>query len=175
MRFAGIWSFENGGQVGAGLNCTFYWTPCTVVTERMEPANRQSWLRVAVLIGAVYVLVGVVFALPSGHVRGWRLAAWIVSGVAYAIHLWYERIWSQRSCVRAALDVGIAAALGALGLAVAANIHAQSVATSNQQQQRLALALVAWPLITGVPAFLAGLGAGALLARLSRRGTSVPN
>ena len=141
----------------------------------MEPANRQYWLRVAVLIGAVYVLVGVVFALPSSNVRGWRLAAWVVSGVAYAIHLWYERIWLRRSCVRAALDVAIAAALGALGLAVAANIHAQSVGSTHQQQQRLALALVAWPLITGLPAFLVGLFAGALLGKLSRRGTPVAN
>src|SRR5450759_888224 len=31
-----------------------------------------------------------VFALPADHVHAWRLAAWMVSGVAYAAHIGYE-------------------------------------------------------------------------------------
>ena len=52
---------------------------------------RQPWLRVALLLGAVYLLIGTVFPVPANHVRVWRLAAWVVSGVAFAVHIGYER------------------------------------------------------------------------------------
>jgi hypothetical protein len=115
------------------------------------------------------MLVGILFALPSNNVRAWRLAAWMVSGVAYAMHVRYECLRLCNSLLVAALHVALAAALGALGLAVAANIHALSVGTSSQHPRFLVVALLAWPVITGVPAFLVGLGASALLVRLSRR------
>ena len=136
----------------------------------MNATRRQSWLRAALLVGTVYALVGIVFALPASHVRAWRLAAWVVSGVAYAIHVGYERFRLRNSSLTAALHVALAAALGALGLAVGAIIHSLSATTTNQHQRLLLVALVAWPVITGVPAFLIGLGASGLLARLSRRG-----
>ena len=61
--------------------------------------------------------------------------------------------------------VAFAAALGAFGLAVGANIHSLSVGSTNQQRQLLLLSLGIWPMITALPAFLVALGAGALLAR----------
>jgi hypothetical protein len=64
----------------------------------------------------------------------------------------------------------LAAALGALGLAVGAIIHARSAGTPSQHQQLLLVALAVWPVITGVPAFLVGLGASGLLTRWSRHG-----
>jgi hypothetical protein len=54
--------------------------------------------------------------------------------------------------------------LGAFGLAAAANIHALIAGTGNQRL--LALALVIWPIITGVPAFIVALAAAAGLARI---------
>ena len=60
-------------------------------------------------------------------------------------------------------DRSNAFALGAFGLAAAANIHALRTGTGNQSL--LALALVIWPIITGVPAFVAALLAAAALAR----------
>ena len=68
-----------------------------------------------------------------------------------------------------AVPLTAAAALGALGLAVGAIVHSLSATTTGQHQRLLLVALVAWPVITGVPAFLVGLGASGLLARLSRR------
>ena len=123
----------------------------------MDTKRRQSWLLAVVIVGAVYAVVGVVFALPASPVRAWRLAAWVVSGFAYAIHVGYECFWLGNSSRSAALHVALAAALGALGLAVGAIIHAVSASTTIEHQRLLLLALVAWPVITGVPAFLVGL------------------
>jgi hypothetical protein len=47
---------------------------------------------------------------------------------------------------------------------VAANIHARTVHTGNQRL--LALALVIWPIIAGVPAFLVALATAAVLSRV---------
>ena len=135
----------------------------------MEATRRQPWFRIVVLVGTAYALVGIVFALQSNNARAWRLAAWAVSGVAYAMHVGYECLRLRNSSLVAALHVALAAAFGALGLAVAANIHALSVGTTSHHQRLLVVALVAWPIITGVPAFLVGLGASGLLMRLSRR------
>jgi hypothetical protein len=136
----------------------------------MDPTSRRSWLPAVVLVGAGYALIGIVFALPASYVHAWRLAAWGVSGVAYATHLAYELFRLRNSCLFAALHVALAAALGALGLAVGAIIHARSVGTPSQHQQLLLVALAVWPVITGVPAFLVGLGASGLLTRWSRHG-----
>ena len=135
----------------------------------MDATRRQSWFRAVLLVGAVYALVGILFALPASHVQAWRLAAWGVSGVAYAIHVGYERFRLRNLSLSAALHVALAAALGALGLALGAIVHSLSVTTTSQHQRLLLVALVAWPVITGVPAFLLGLGASGLLARWSRR------
>jgi nitrate reductase NapE component len=56
----------------------------------------------------------------------------------------------------------MAVALGALALAVAANIHALRTGTGNQYF--LALALVIWPIMAGVTAFVVALIAAAGLA-----------
>jgi|ERR1051325_6062974 hypothetical protein len=135
----------------------------------MQATHRQSWFRAVLLVGAVYALVGITFALPTSHARAWRLAAWVVSGVAYAIHAGYERCWLRNSSLSTALHVALAAALGALGLAIGALVHSQSISTTSQHQRLLLIALVAWPVITGVPAFLVGLVASGLLGRLARR------
>jgi hypothetical protein len=136
----------------------------------MRATHRQSWLSAVILLGAVYALVGIVFAWPTSHVHAWRLAAWAVSGAAYAIHIGYEHFRLRNSSFSAALHVALAVALGAFGLAVGAIVHSLSVTTTPQHQRLLLIALVAWPVIVGVPAFLVGLVASRLLARLSRRG-----
>jgi hypothetical protein len=138
----------------------------------VQATHRQSWFWAVLLVGALYALVGITFALPASHARAWRLAAWIVSGVAYAIHVGYERCWLRNSSLSSALHVALGAALGALGLAIGAIAHSLSVNTTSQHQRLLLIALAVWPVITGVPAFLVGLGASGLLGRLSRRGNA---
>ena len=119
----------------------------------------------AALFGAWYALVGITFAVPSTHVRAWRLGAWIVSAMAYAVHMAYERFRLRNSPSSSALHVAFGVALGALGLAVGANIHSLSAGSTNQQHQLLLLSLVIWPVITALPAFLVALAANIILTR----------
>ena len=119
------------------------------------------------LIGMVYLVAGV--ALPNPPASDptqlvWRLAAWVISAAAFAIHIGLEHFRLQSSPYRTALHVAAAVALGGFGLAVAANIHALTAGTGNQRL--LALALVIWPIMTGLPAFVVALGVAAVLARV---------
>jgi hypothetical protein len=41
----------------------------------MAAYNRLSWLVAMMLAGLTYGFIGIVFAIPSSHVRLWRLAA----------------------------------------------------------------------------------------------------
>jgi hypothetical protein len=133
----------------------------------MDTSRRRPWIRAAFLVGVVYVLIGRGFAAPTTHVHVWRLAAWVVSGAAFAAHIWYEHFKLRHSPRSLAWHVALAVALGACGLAVAGALHSLS-ATSGIRPSWL-LALVAWPVITALPAFLVALVAGAVLARLPRR------
>jgi len=118
------------------------------------------------LIGAVYCITGIVLALPSNQVRTWRLAAWVISAVVYTAHIAYEQVRLANPSRATALHTALAAAIGAFGLAVAANVHEVWVGSSYRRS--LALALVAWPALTAIPAFLVALLVTAALARIRR-------
>ena len=131
--------------------------------------SRRSWVGPSVLLGIGYALVGILFALPTTHVRAWRLAAWAVSAVGYAAHIAYERFRLRNSPGSAALHVALAAALGAFGLAVGANVHALFAGSVSRHRQLLLLSLAIWPVITALPAFLVALGANGVLGRVLER------
>ena len=131
----------------------------------MGESPRRTWVRAVVLLGIGYALVGIVFAVPTSHVRAWRLAAWAVSAVGYAAHIAYERFRLRNSPGSAALHVALAVALGAFGLAVGANIHSLSAGSVNQHRQLLLLSLGIWPVMTALPAFLVAFGASVVLER----------
>jgi phosphate/sulfate permease len=82
----------------------------------------------------------------------WRLAAWLTSAVLFTGHIWYEHYRFNYSPRKTSLHTSSAAAVGAFGLALTANIHAQFVSSANQIL--LALSLVIWPILTAVPAFI---------------------
>jgi hypothetical protein len=124
---------------------------------------RQPWVRAVVLLGITYALVGILFAQPAAHLQAWRRAAWLVSAIGYAAHIVYERFRLRSPPVSSALHVAFAVALGAFGLAVAANIHSLSSGSTSQHRQLLLLALGIWPVVTALPAFLVALGINALL------------
>ncbi len=117
-----------------------------------------------VIIGVVYAFVGIVFGVPASHVKVWRLAAWVVSAVAYAAHICYERFRLRNSPALAALHIALAVALGAFGLAAGANIHSLWDESSNEHRRLLLLALGLWPVIAGLLAFLIALGCSWVLA-----------
>jgi hypothetical protein len=135
----------------------------------MSKSSRHSWVLAALLLGVTYAAVGIVFAVPTANVKAWRLAAWALSAIGYGAHIAYERFRLQNSPRSAALHVALAAALGAFGLAVNANIHSLVIGSTDQQRQLLLLSLGIWPVITALPAFLVALAISAVLARAFRK------
>jgi hypothetical protein len=107
----------------------------------------------AFLAGALYLMIGLGFArLSIPSVFFWRLAAWLVSAVVYAAHMWYQHFRIRSSPHLTALQVACGAAIGAFGLASAAVVH--SLTTGTGDLRLLRIALLAWPLITGFPAYM---------------------
>jgi hypothetical protein len=124
-----------------------------------------GWFAWALLAGTLYVIIGVGFApLSVPSVFFWRLAAWILSAFVYAAHIGYEHFRMFCPPRSTALHVALGAAVGGFGLAAAAIVHSMVTGTGNLGLLRIAL--VIWPLITGVPAFLVALVLTVLLARL---------
>lgn len=120
-----------------------------------------------ILFGVVYLVVGIAFPNPPASNKlqfMWRLAAWLTCAVAFAIHIGLAYFRFRNSPRRTALHAAVSVALGAFALAAAANIHALTAGTGNRSL--LALALLIWPVITGVPAFVVAFVATALLARV---------
>ena len=128
-----------------------------------------------VAAGIAYGVVGLAFsaadrAASTSEIRfGWRLAAWIVSGVVFAAHIAYAHLQARLrpSPAATALQASLGVALGAFVLAVAATVHAVWVGAGNRSA--FGLALVVWPAVTAVPAFVAALVAAAGLTLIRRR------
>jgi hypothetical protein len=140
---------------------------------KMDASSLKPWFRATILAGVVYFVVGYGSAAldPSVSDRArfvWRLAAWALSAAVFAAHIGYEHFRLGDSPRAIALHSAAAVALGAFLLAAAATVHA-ATATSHAPFWRFLLALVLWPIITALPAFLVALVAGAVLARLPRR------
>jgi hypothetical protein len=140
----------------------------------MDKLADQRWLRIAICFALLYPVVGITFAAlanpsVSNEMRiTWRLAAWLVSAAAFVAHLGYEHYRLRNAPLRAAWHVSMAVALGAFALAVWVNVHALWIASSHQSPLA-PLALVVFPAVTGVPAFLVALAALTVLARSRRR------
>ena len=132
------------------------------------PPSKRS-VGALVLLALTYLVVGVGFAeLGKGAtshraVVAWRWAAWLISGVAFAAHVGYERLRQGRAPAGTALHASLAVALGASALAAAALIR--SLVTGTGNPRLLALALVAWPALAAIPAFLVARTAASLLTR----------
>ena len=131
----------------------------------MDSTDRRGWIRAALLAGAIYLLIGRLFTQPSENVRAWRLAAWVISGVVYSIHIWYEHFRLGSFHRVTALHVAAGVAIGAFGLAVAGMLH--SLSTVSTIRPVWFLALLLWPAVTGVPAFLLALVIAALLTHFA--------
>lgn len=113
------------------------------------------------LAAALYWMAGVgsgaLARAAASHaiVVAWRWAAWWASGIVFVAHIRHERSRFGLSRGTTAFHVSAAAALGACALAASALVHALSSATG--KPRLLALALVIWPLLTAIPAFLVAL------------------
>src|SRR5438105_13213072 len=137
-----------------------------------SPSAQRPWLRAAILFGVVYLAAGFVFGVLAGAAASnqmraaWRLLAWLVSAVAYALHIRYEYARLHNPPAAAARHVSTGVAIGAFGLALAANIHALTAGSTHRRA--LGLSLVLWPLLTAIPSFVVALAATATLARTRR-------
>jgi zinc transporter ZupT len=136
----------------------------------MNATGQMRWVRAVLLVGALYLAAGLVFGALAGsagsnQVRvAWRLAAWLISAVAFGAHIVYEQVRLRSSPRTTALHACLAAGLGAFGLAVAAWQHSQAT-----QHHFPASAIAIWPVMIAVPAFLVALAVAAVLrARPSR-------
>ena len=138
----------------------------------MEESDHRHWARPAILVGVVYLVAGIVFAALAGTAASaqgrtaWRLAAWLISAAAFAAHIRYELLKLHSTAVRTAWHAATAVALGAFGLALAANIRTH-IAAANPRPALL-LSVLIWPVMLAIPAFLVALAAAALVARTRR-------
>jgi hypothetical protein len=131
---------------------------------------KRAAARVVLSLGVLYLVVGLLFGSLAGRATShqalvaWRWAAWVVSAVAFGVHIVYEQVRLRSSPKITAFHASAAAALGAFGLAVAANIHARTISPP-QHSLLLILSLAIWPAMTMVPAFVVALVAAILFAR----------
>jgi hypothetical protein len=131
--------------------------------------------RTVLIVGIAYGIVGVLTArlalsAESTSMRtAWRLAAWLLSGALFALHLGYERLRVGGSPASTAARVAGAVALGAFVLAVAGPVR--SSWGTERFRRAAALSMVVWPMITGVPAFMIALAAGSIHQQIVGRGT----
>jgi hypothetical protein len=140
----------------------------------MDKLADQRWLRTAICFAIVYPIVGIAFAAlanpaASNEMRiTWRLAAWLACAAAFVAHLGYEHFRLRNPPRRAAWHVSLAVALGAFALAVWVNVHALWIGSSHQSPLA-PWALVLFPVVTGMPAFVVAFAVLAVLARSGRR------
>ena len=122
--------------------------------------TKQKWFMV-ILVGMIYLAVGLASAelaksATSDRIRFfWRLSPFIISGVVFVAHIAHEHFRGGNTAKWTALRASLAVAVGAFALALIANIHDLGSATG--YRPRMLIAFVAWPILTGVPAFVAAL------------------
>lgn len=127
----------------------------------MTPIALASGAYAAVGLGTAVLARG---ASAPAAVTAWRLAAWLLALAIFVLHFVAERRRHSRAS-RISLHVALAVAIGAFVLAALGPVRAHWAEPS---RARLAvLSLVAWPILTAVPAFFVALvGALAVRARL---------
>ena len=140
---------------------------------RMDDSTRKRWISTAILVGLLYPTIGVASselagAAASGQMQFfWRLSAFVISGVVLAAHIAYEQFRLRNTVWPTAWHAAGAVAFGAFVLAVVANIHDLGWAAG--YRPRMLIALVAWPMLTAVPAFIVAVVVAAGLKSLRFR------
>jgi hypothetical protein len=129
-----------------------------------------------ILVGVIYLVVGLTTGALAGVAESsrmqfiWRLSAFIISAVVLAGQITYEHFLLRNPVRTTAWHSCIAAAIGGFGLALAANIHELTSASS--YRPKMLIALVVWPFITAMPALIVALVLAAGLHKLAPRKAS---
>lgn len=127
----------------------------------------------ALPFAASYLVIGFAFAEFSDSATTnairlmWRRLAWGVCGIVFAGHIFYGAFRLRNPARITAMHASVAAALAAGGLAVATSLHEWR--TASKYRPSIAIALVAWPILTAIPAFVVAIIGAALLNRWRRR------
>jgi hypothetical protein len=127
----------------------------------MGDSDRQRWLSTAILVGVIYFAVGVTSSALAGAAASeqmvliWRQSAFIISGFVFTAHVAYEHFLLRSRARTTAWHTSAAVAFGAFAPAFVANIH--DLGSASGYRPRMRIALVAWPLLTAVPAFIVAL------------------
>jgi hypothetical protein len=129
-----------------------------------EVPSRRSWLVAALLAGLAYIAIGRWFPNPPINARGWRLAAWVLSGGVFVVHAWYEHFGRRSGPRTLAAHTATGVAIGGFGLAVFGMAH--SVAQTSTVRPIWLISLVAWPAITAIPAYVVAFVAALALERI---------
>ena len=132
----------------------------------MNSTGRLRWFWAVLAVAILYLVAGLVSAelsrtAPSIQMReAWRLAAWVISAVAFAAHIYYEHVGLHSSSRTTAFHAALAVGLAGFGLAVSASLHGH--ATNHPFPT---IALLIWPVMTALPAFVVALAVAVLLTR----------
>ena len=127
----------------------------------MDNSGHRRWLSAVILAGVLYPAVAITTAALAGAAAStqmrsfWRVSAFAISAVVFAAHIAYEHFRLRNTTRPTAWHASVAVALGAFALALVANIH--DLGSASGYRPRMLIALVAWPLLTAVPAFLVAL------------------
>src|SRR5438876_11196394 len=96
----------------------------------MDASGRKRWLPRLIIVGVAYFVVGIAFGSFAGWSASnqmrvtWRVLAFLVSAIVFAIHVGYEYFRLDNSARITASHAALAVASGAFLLAVAATVHA---------------------------------------------------
>ena len=110
--------------------------------------------------GLIYLVIGIMSALitnpmeSGGMQTALRLLALVLAISAFIYHISLQLFQSNNSVLKTASNAAIATALGTFLLAVLANIY--NLLTEAENKNQLPLALIVWPAVTGLLAFLGG-------------------
>jgi hypothetical protein len=143
----------------------------------VEGTIRRQWVLVVLVCSLAYLVCGIATAdlaraAMSTQARNlWRLAAWAASLAIFGGQLIIEYRNVRGGPLSTALHCTAAVALGAFLLAAAGPVRTHW--HTDDRGRMAALSLVAWPLATGVPAFVVAYGIGAVVR--AREGPARPS
>lgn len=124
-----------------------------------QTKNNPRFKRI-IFYGLVYLTVGIISALVTnplesgGMQTALRLLALALAIAAFVYHIRLELFQSNNSIPKASLNASIATAFGTFLLAILANIY--GIITEADNKNQLLLALILWPVVTGLLTFLGG-------------------
>jgi hypothetical protein len=130
-------------------------------------------MRAALLAVLAYIVSSFAAAALAGSANSaagrtsWRLVGWIVPLIVFSIHVSYECVRRGNPSMRVARHVAVAVALGAFLFAAGAPVASHW--SEGHLSRLVLLSLVLWPILTGVPAFVAAFAAASILGRFVRR------